>query len=208
MNKLAITAAALCVPMSSFAAVLWDNGWDQVFRGGYYADSMSNQMNQSVKQVLADNFALGSDSVVNKITFWAFPGNSNNVSIDVNILDENFNIVVGGIFDISEFTVTKIIPSPNEYEYVLNTDWELDAGNYFLHIGATSSNLISSFSWSNGTGDSHFFNSSYTGFQWKEAVGTKGRAYKIEGEPVPEPATMAVLGLGAAALIRRRRQCK
>lgn len=41
---------------------------------------------------------------------------------------------------------------------------------------------------------------------WAESDTGSFNSWEIRGEMVPEPATMAILGLGAAALIRRRRK--
>ncbi len=43
------------------------------------------------------------------------------------------------------------------------------------------------------------------GFTSQMIAGGQNLAYRMTSAPVPEPATMAVLGLGVAALIRRRR---
>lgn len=49
----------------------------------------------------------------------------------------------------------------------------------------------------------------WTGAAWADitdAGGAQDIAFQINGAPVPEPASMAVLGLGALALLRRRRR--
>mgnify|MGYP000271128058 CR=1 FL=1 len=47
-----------------------------------------------------------------------------------------------------------------------------------------------------------------TSFQIMLGGAPQNLAYRMTSQPVPEPATMAALGLGAAALIRRRRRSK
>lgn len=75
-------------------------------------------------------------------------------------------------------------------------------------FGGSGSSISGAWSYVSGTGD-------YAGYA--SGAGTWGAAYDAVGsyasttlagnlEPVPEPASLAVVGIGAAALLRRRRR--
>ncbi len=85
----------------------------------------------------------------------------------------------------------------------------LTTGNYFIVAETTDTNLSGGWAFNNaGNSGSMIFNNGTGGGAWNTFTATE-MAVRVNGTAVvPEPATFAVLGLGALALIRRRRSVK
>lgn len=65
---------------------------------------------------------------------------------------------------------------------------------------------IASFRWhTSNTGPGSSGGSSSNGTNWVSTNTRPDAAFVLSGQPVPEPASMLILGLGAAALVRRRK---
>jgi hypothetical protein len=85
----------------------------------------------------------------------------------------------------------------------------LTTGNYFIVAETTDTNLSGGWAFNNaGNSGSMIFNNGTANGPWNTFSATE-MAVRVNGTAVvPEPATFAVLGLGALALIRRRRSVK
>jgi hypothetical protein len=220
MKKLALTALAICAPLSSFAAVLWDNPLLGVGNGGYWADAVQQNNVSFYAQSVAGDFTLGAASNVSSISwvgaseFFQFADLTNMPSFEINIYDASFNNVFSTTVATSSLGQTILGPSfngANEYELTYTGSVNLGAGSYWLNVGAVMTDpSADAFAWSFGgsaTGDlAGDFGTNGTG--WTPFSGLQEVAFRLEGSAVPEPATMAVLGLGVAALARRRRSSK
>lgn len=110
------------------------------------------------------------------------------------------------------------------FKYTVNfAPLALGAGTYYIAIspvnGGSGRDFISTTSGANAVNNgghpngnqflnSSFFGVNYTNWQNLVGQGNWDLSYGVLGTTVPEPASMAVLGLGAMALIRRRRAAK
>ncbi len=102
-----------------------------------------------------------------------------------------------------------VVAAPTGTKYFLNSvlNPTLTLGNYFLTLTPGNSNAGSAWC-KNGdgvTGPQIF--STNGGASWNGFTDVYGGA-TVHGNLVPEPATFAILGLGALALVRRRRSVK
>ncbi|MCC7435263.1 MAG: PEP-CTERM sorting domain-containing protein [Methanoregulaceae archaeon] len=209
-----LIAASLGVAASASADILFSqttNGAD-----GVYSDALSTNGGQFYGQTVADDFTVGAPGWnVTTIRFWGFSENaflpdlSNFSDWEVNIMSPLGTTVEGGIVPKAGFTITQLgasIAGGPEYMFELATNFNLAAGNYHLNIGSINvASQDDAWAWStssqgNGTYSYSFFDT----MGWQSEMGNL--AFEFEGTAVPEPATMAALGLGVAAMLRRRRK--
>ena len=83
----------------------------------------------------------------------------------------------------------------------------LTTGNYFITLVAGDANAQSGWCWNSDNATSTMLISPNGGSSWSSFTERTG-ALEVLGSAVPEPASIAVLGLGALALVRRRRTAK
>jgi len=180
--------------------------------GGAYSDN---------NQTIADNFTTSASAPVNHITFWGsfdtqgnpFPsGGSRQVSasfyddaagsVGTLLQQENLTatFVASGLFTAQQDTIYQF-----DMDWAGPTFFTPTAGTqYWFSVYDTES--INSFRWHNGATGSGVSNFSSDGrTTWNADDGRPDYAFVLNPGAVPEPASMVALGLGAAALLRRRK---
>ncbi len=192
--KFAISIAALAAVCVSNAAIIYDNTAvtdGSTFRSG---DTPAISItNTNAFDVTVDGVAfLGTPQVDHNTLFTFFLADSSG-----NILDTQDKLIVGTGHHLYGTTVN---------------NWMLQAGKSYF-IGATFDSGNQSFdyrlSWPTQNGLSTDVNGNFVNgtFAFEGTAGAN-MDWVISGNAVPEPASMAALGLGVAALIRRRRASK
>lgn len=220
MRKLIISALASCV-LTSAAFSFFDvgNDPDLTAPGGYFSDGYSGGGN-FYDTSRAETFELtGAPSFdVQNIRFWGgsenfvFPDLSNMESFEINIFDLSAGIPNNLLYS-QTFATAALNPTnvgtfgsgATIYEFNAAVSTTLGPGTYALNIGA---NLVEpdddAFVWAwNVFGTSDLSSLVYNYTEW----GTLGDdlAFRVQGEAVPEPMTLTVLG-GLALLAARRRK--
>lgn len=218
MRKLLFLALVAATPLSAFSAVLFQQA--ETSADGYFSDGISSNGSQFYSQSIADDFSLAATSNVTTIKFWgssenfSTPDLSNVAAFDIVFYDTSFNPVAQGIqIPVGAFTTTATgnvnSLGGNEYEMDLATNFNLNAGSYYMHVGA---DLIDPFGdafvWSNANGNTNIAANFMQGGGWQTFQQEPGTAFELDGQAVPEPASMAILGLGVVAMVRRRRASK
>ncbi len=180
--------------------------------GGAYSDA---------NQTIADNFTTATSAAVSHITFWGsfdgqgdpFPsGGSRTVSASF-FNDDGAGLPGSLILQetlVATFAPSGLFTSQQDTIYQFDTDWigptfftPTSGTQYWLSVFDTEG--VNSFRWHNGlTGDDHSGFTTNGGASWNSDGGRPNYAFVLN--PVPEPASMAALGLGAIALLRRRKR--
>lgn len=219
MKKLLILGGMLAIPFSSFATVLFDQSTN-MDPDGFYSDSLASNGSQWYSQSVAESFTIADNSTVSSITFWGGSeflfndDNSNISSFEINIFDGSFTSVATWTLSLASVapTVSGLngsLTGNTGYFYTATVSQALAAGSYFMNIGA---NLVDpngdAWGWSLADGDLDIKANFMDGNGWIDEPGFGDTAFRIDGtvDGVPEPASLAVLGIGALALLRRRKK--
>lgn len=189
------------------------------FGAGYYADAPVNG-STFYNQRIADNFALGASAgyVLNSVTWWGgsegafFPDLTNMSGFEIEIFDGSNTSVFSTVVGTGSLSVTDLGLGgfgANVYQLTLSG---LNAnigtgGNYLISVGGVYvAPQNDAFVWHWAVpGDSQIFANADLSDTFTSFPGNPDVAFELNGTVVPEPASMAVLGLGVAAMIRRRR---
>ncbi len=120
------------------------------------------------------------------------------VAIFANYIDDTplMTKVGGGSFDVTSIDLADVFLNAGPWTLVL-TGTRADTSTVSETINITSGNVLSSYTLSNMT--------NIVSMKFDDGQDTSMQIDNISVSAVPEPASMAVLGLGIAAMIRRRR---
>ncbi len=219
MKKLLILGGILALPFSGFATILFDQS-SNIEPDGFFSDAISTNGSQFYGQAIGDDFTIASNSVINTITFWGesenflFDDMTNMASFDIQILDSTFDTVATWTVSTASLSPTLTgqfgtFSGNSGFIYTATVNQAIAAGSYVLHIGST---LVApnddAWVWSQATGNDDLKVNFMAGNGWEDLPANGDNAFRIEGtvDPVPEPASLAVLGVGALALLRRRKK--
>jgi hypothetical protein len=186
----------------------------------FASDSVPGQFNN---QRLAEAFVLGDDSTLSSVRWWGrsegsfFPDLRNMVSFTVQVYAD-----AGAIPGTQVFSSTVPVASANPvvigtdssnrnlyvFDFAFTGGLALEQGTYWLSVGTQNADP---------DGDGFFWQASQQSISGTFAAdsGVNGSwntsgfadlALEVNGEPVPEPATLAALAGGVAVLLRRGRR--
>lgn len=218
MRGIALLGLVTLGAASSYGDVLYSTGeFDPEL--AFASDSVSDQFNN---QRLAEAFVLSSDSEVSNVQWWGrseggfFPDLRNFSTFTVSVYRD-----AGAIPGAEVFSSTVSVDSVNptivgtdfsnlnlySFDFSFGDGLTLEQGTYWLSVGtqnvdpegdgfywlASLDQISGSFAADGGVNGT-----------WNSS-GFADLAMTVNGAPVPEPASLAVLGVGAMALLRRRR---
>lgn len=216
MRNILLVAAAVVIGGAANAVVLHDNG--HASPDGYFSDSLASNGSYFWSQTIADNFTISGASTVTSIEFWGgsegffFDDLTNFSNFEINIFS-NINSAPIYTATVSTASLSPTLTGGSntgggfEYKFTHNMSQVLAAGTYFLNVGSVNvAPGDDGWVWSTGADDNTFKYNLFDGAGWIDQAATPGTAFRINGDAVPEPATMIALGAGLLALARRRRK--
>jgi hypothetical protein len=223
LRQLLLIASFGCVSASSFGQV--------VFYGGDAngVNALASEEDGIVSQAMTyDNFTVGAGgwNVSNLGGIFAVTTGSNFASARYEIrqgvsVGNGGSLVQTGVFSVSSSSVGSLFGLDLRDFTGSVSPFSLAAGNYWIGISLIDPGSVRSFvattSGVNGVGGplndgNSFFNSPFFGANFADAGSqipqdtTPDFSYRITAAPVPEPATLGALGMGALALLRRRKK--